>query len=117
MQAMQQVKMTKVQMARRLTLGVEVIEKIFTGHVTITSIPQRFFERAGEALHVHWQQAQAMISAAATNGERIVPAFNRADAIVPGKDSPPHVVEDFATAVTASRNMSQSEKATWLQGE
>jgi hypothetical protein len=105
--------MTKTIAARRLQIGVDVLQKLMQGRITVATIPQRFFERLGQALESSVEQARQLVNQSFELGVQVQPAYRRGAAKTP-KDIEPAPPESFADAVQRSPNMAADVKKEWL---
>ncbi len=105
--------MTKTVAARRLQIGVDVLQKLMQGRITVATIPQRFFERLGQALESSVEQARQWVDRSFELSVQVQPALRRGSAKTP-KDAVPATPESFADAVQHSPNMAGDAKKEWL---
>ncbi len=94
---------TKPQAARHMRLGVDVLNQIFEGRITLASIPERFFTRLATALQLAVEDVQQAVAHSFDAPQK--PAFRRGDT--------PASIQDFADAVRHSANMTDAERAEW----
>jgi aryl-alcohol dehydrogenase-like predicted oxidoreductase len=109
--ALQAEHIKKTTLARQLRLGVDVLDAIMHARITRTSIPFRFIEQVGQALHTTVSQVQSWLDATYAT-DHLAPALrrDRADASATESNSLPLTFQD---AIEASLNMSDSERASW----
>ncbi len=94
---------TKPQVARHMRLGVDVLNQIFEGRITLASIPELFFTRLANALQLAVEDVQQAVARSFDAPQK--PAFRRGD-------TPGHI-QDFADAIRHSANMTDAERAEW----
>lgn len=102
-------KLTPRALADRVGLGVDVVTTMEHGLIRAASVPERLVKALADALGTTVDQMSAAISAQ----PRIVPAFQRAHSGAT-KDAPQQEEIDFAEAVRLSTNMTDDQKARWL---
>lgn len=115
MQAREASGISLVELARRLTLGADVVRKLEQGRILAASVPQRLAERLAETLAVSKEQVWAMLRAGP--GAEFQPALLRQRPV--GKQSQregqPAQPQTFAEAVQHSPSMAAEQRAFWLQ--
>ncbi|MGZ6391869.1 MAG: helix-turn-helix domain-containing protein [Ktedonobacterales bacterium] len=102
-------KLSPVAVAQRLGLGVDVVSDLEAGLIRVTTIPQRFVRALGEVLDATAEQINTILRVQAT----ALPAMLRSSEGA-SKDAPEQQARDFGEAVRHSPNMSQDQKAHWL---
>ncbi len=108
-----------VELARRLGLGADVVQKLEQGRIVAASVPQRLADRLAETLAVSKDQIWAMLRSAP--GASAQPALLRRRAV--GKSSQsegqPAQPQTFDEAVRHSPSMAPEQLAFWVeeQGE
>ena len=106
-----------VELARRLGLGADVVQKLEQGRILAASVPQRLADRLAEALAISKEQVWAMLRI--TPGAALQPALQRRRAV--GKNSQtegaPAQPQTFAEAVQHSPSMAAEQRAFWLTEE
>ena len=105
--------LSKSAAARKTQIGVDVLQKLLQGRITIATIPQRFFERLGQALGGSLEQARQWAERSFEVGPQMQPALRRGSAQVPPTESGADP-EAFTDAVQRSPNMSHADKTNWL---
>lgn len=103
-------KLTPRALADRVGLGVDVVSTLEHGLIRAASVPERLVRALADALGTTVDQMSAAISAQPA----IVPRFQRSRAGAT-KDAPVPTEIDFAEAVRISTNMSDEQKARWLE--
>ncbi len=108
-EALKAASLTKAALARRLRLGLDVVDKFIQGQIDLATVPQRFFEELAGALKTQPEQALAW----ARQSTPVRPAHLRAEAGAPTEAA---AGESFADAITRSptASMSADERAYWL---
>jgi transcriptional regulator with XRE-family HTH domain len=104
--------LTPRALAERVGLGVDVVTSLEHGLIRAASVPERLIKALAEALGADLDQITAAINAQPA----IVPRFQRARSGAT-KDAPEPVEVDFVEAVRNSPNMSDGQKARWLEQE
>ncbi len=103
-----------VELARQLTLGVDVVRKLEQGRILAASVPQRLTNRLAETLAVSQEHVLALLRAAP--GSELQPALLRQRTV--GKqsqrESQPAQPQTFAEAVQHSPSMAAEQRAFWL---
>ncbi|HEY7350573.1 MAG TPA: helix-turn-helix transcriptional regulator [Ktedonobacterales bacterium] len=103
-----------VELARRLALGADVVQKLEQGRIIAASVPQKLADRLAEALAVSKDQVWALLRS--TPGAELQPAFQRRRSV--GKNSQPEgrsvQPQSFAEAVQHSPSMAAEQRARWL---
>lgn len=102
-------KLSPVAVAQRLGLGVDVVSDLEAGLIRVASIPERFVRALGEVLGTTAEQVSMVLRVQAT----ALPALLRSSEGA-SKDAPEQQARDFGEAVRLSPNMSQDQKAHWL---
>lgn len=106
-----------VELARRLGLGADVVQKLEQGRILAASVPQRLADRLAEALVVSKEQVWAMLRS--TPGAALQPALQRRRSV--GKNSQteggPAQPQTFAEAVQHSPSMAAEQRSFWLAEE
>lgn len=102
-------KLTPMAVAQRLGLGVDVLSDLEAGLIRVATIPERFVHALGEALNATAEQVNTLLHMQAT----ALPAMLRSSE-GSSKDTPEQQARDFGDAVRHSPNMSQDQKARWL---
>lgn len=103
-------KLTPRALADRVGLGVDVVSSLEHGVIRAASVPERLVKALADALGANLDQ----ITTALTAQQTIVPAFQRSRSGAT-KDAPEQPAEiDFAEAVRTSPNMTDAQKARWL---
>jgi hypothetical protein len=105
--------LSKSAAARKTQIGVDVLQKLLQGRITIATIPQRFFERLGQALGGSLEQARQWAERSFEAGPQVQPALRRGSAHVQPTEST-SAPESFSDAVQRSPNMSHDDKTSWL---
>jgi transcriptional regulator with XRE-family HTH domain len=104
-----------VELARRLTLGADVVQKLEQGRIIAASVPQRLTDRLAEVLSLSKEQIWTMLRSAP--GMELQPALLRRRPI--GKNSQPEgqpaQPQTFAEAVQHSPSMAPEQRALWLE--
>lgn len=101
--------LTPRQLADRVGLGVDVVTSLEHGLIRAASVPERLVKALADALGVNIEQMTNAISAQPA----IVPRFQRSRAGAT-KDTPMTEEIDFTEAVRLSTNMTDEQKARWL---
>lgn len=102
-------KLTPRALADRVGLGVDVLTHLEHREIRAASVPERLVKALADALGTTVDQMSAAISAQPA----IVPALRRARSGAT-KDVPVQEEMDFTEAVRTSPNMSDEQKARWL---
>jgi transcriptional regulator with XRE-family HTH domain len=102
-----------VELARRLALGADVVQKLEQGRILATSVPQRLADRLAEAVAVSKEQIWVILRSAP--GTEAQPALLRRRV---GKSSQPEgqpaQPQTFAEAVQHSPSMAAEQRVFWL---
>lgn len=109
---------TRVTLASRLRMGVDLLDKVAQGRIDLATVPQRFFARLSEALGSTIEQARGCVELAAHDVRpALAPALRRDDPRRKGSAaaSEPTTSADFAALVRQNPNMSADDKAFWLE--
>lgn len=101
--------LTQVGLAKRLGLGVDVVQGLERGIIRAATLPERLLRSLGDALGATADQVQAIVQMQAAT----LPALGRGASGDAG-DQPEL---DFAQAVRLSPNMTAEQKAQWLAAE
>lgn len=113
-EALRRAGLTHAQAARRLHLGVDVLDKLLKGRIAVATVPPRFFARLADLLSATADQAHHWLTAmTATPAPALRPALRRGKASVPADDAPA-APEAFADAVRRSPDMPAAARAEWL---
>ena len=101
-----------VELARRLTLGADVVQKLERGRILAASVPQRLTDQLAEVLAVSKEQVQALLSSTpgaeyALRRQRPVGKNSRAEGQAVQSQT-------FAEAVQHSPSMAAEQRAFWL---
>jgi transcriptional regulator with XRE-family HTH domain len=103
-----------VELARQLTLGVDVVRKLEEGRILAASVPQRLANRLAETLAVSQEHILALLRT--PPGNEFQPALRRQQTV--GKqsqrESQPVQSQTFAEAVQHSPSMADEQRAFWL---
>ncbi len=101
----------KTHLARALHLGMDVFDTLMQGGIDLATVPARLFTQIGDAL----QASAGDVRAWAERSVPVQPQFRRGDAQPPPAANAPR--QSFAEAVRQSppANMSEAERASWLQ--
>jgi transcriptional regulator with XRE-family HTH domain len=102
-----------VDLARRLGLGTDVVQKLEHGRLVAASIPQKLVERLAEALQLTHAQVQALLRTPPTMQAQ--PALLRRRSV--GKVAPERQTPEpqtFAEAIQHSPSMTADQRAAWL---
>ncbi len=104
-----------VDLARRLGLGTDVVQKLEHGRLMAASVPQKLTERLAEALKLTSEQVWELL--------RTPPAMQAQPALLrrrtEGKLSPESEAlepQTFAEAIEHSPSMTPEQRALWLNG-
>lgn len=98
--------LTQVGLAKRLGLGVDVVQGLERGIIRAATLPERLLRALGDALGTTAEQVQAIVQMQAAT----LPALNR----IKGGEASDQPELDFAQAVRLSPNMTPEQKAQWL---
>lgn len=98
--------LTQVGLAKRLGLGVDVVQGLERGIIRAATLPERLLRSLGDALGTTAEQVQAIVQMQAAT----LPALNR----IKGGETSDQPELDFAQAVRLSPNMTPEQKAQWL---
>lgn len=101
--------LTQMGLAKRLGLGVDVVQGLERGIIRAATMPERLLRSLGDALGATVEQVQAIVQVQAAT----LPALGRG-ASGDASDQPEL---DFAQAVRLSPNMTAEQKAQWLAAE
>ena len=103
-------KLTPRALADRVGLGVDVVTSLEHGLIRAASVPERLVKALADALNANLDQVTTALSAQPA----IVPAFqrSRSGATKDASEQPSEI--DFAEAVRTSPNMTDAQKARWL---
>jgi transcriptional regulator with XRE-family HTH domain len=102
--------LTPGAVAKRLGLGVDVLSGLEDGLIRVASIPPRFLRALSDALNATAEQ----ISGALQTQAALVPALLRStEGATKRAAAQPEL--DFSEAVRLSPNMSDEQKASWLE--
>src|SRR5579859_638858 len=104
-----------VELARRLALGADVVQKLEQGRILVSSVPQRLADRLAAALSLSQEQVWAMLRT--TPGTELQPALLRRRTVGKGgqAESQPAQPQGFAEAVEHSPSMAAEQRAFWLE--
>ncbi|HLW03148.1 MAG TPA: helix-turn-helix transcriptional regulator [Ktedonobacterales bacterium] len=104
-----------VELARRLALGADVVQKLERGRITAASVPQRLVDRLAETLAVSKEQIWSMLRS--TPGTSVQPALLRQRSVgkVSQPEGQPVQEQAFAEAVQHSPSMAAEQRAFWLE--
>jgi transcriptional regulator with XRE-family HTH domain len=116
-QARRAADLSLVELARRLALGADVVQKLEQGRIAVASLPQKLADRLAEVLSMTSEQAMNLLRAApATQAQ---PALMRWRPKAGGKAAQPEDVpaeaQSFAQAVQHSPSMAAEQRAFWLE--
>lgn len=104
-----------VDLARRLSLGADVMQKLEQGRIAVASVPQKLADRLAEALAMTSEQVWNLLRAAP--GTQAQPALLRRRTV--GKaaqhEGTPAEPLTFAEAVQHSPSMTAEQRASWLE--
>ena len=104
-----------VDLARRLSLGVDVVQMLEQGRIAVASVPQKLADRLAEALAMTSEQVWNLLRSAP--GIQSQPAFQRrrttGKAGRKGETSAEPLT--FAEAVQHSASMTADQRASWLE--
>jgi DNA-binding transcriptional regulator YiaG len=104
-----------VELARRLALGADVVQKLEQGRIAASSMPQRLADRLAEALALPREQIWTLLRAAP--GADLQPALLRRRSVgkTSQQESQPAPSQTFADAVLRSPSMTTEQRALWLE--
>ncbi len=104
-----------VELARRLALGADVVQKLEQGRITVASVPQRLVDRLAETLAVSKEQIWTMLRSAPGTG--VQPALLRRRSVgkISQPESQPVQEQAFADAVEHSPSMATEQRMFWLE--
>ncbi len=102
--------LTPRALADRVGLGVDVVTSLEHGLIRAATVPERLVKALADALGANLDQITTAISAQPA----IVPRWQRSRAGAT-KDAPEPQQLDFAEAVRTSTNMTEAQKARWLE--
>lgn len=106
-----------VDLARRLALGTDVVQKLEQGRIAVASLPQKLTDRLAEALSMTSEQASNLLRAAP--GTQAQPALMRVVPRKGGKAAQQEAMSaeplTFAEAVQHSPSMAAEQRAFWLE--
>ena len=102
-----------VDLARRLSLGTDVVQKLEQGRIAVASVPQKLADRLAEALSVSSEQVWNLLRAAPS----AQPLFQRRRNVGKPKhrEETPAEPLTFAEAVQHSPSMTAEQRASWLE--
>ena len=107
--------LTLVELARRLALGADVVQKLEKGRITAASVPRRLVDRLAETLAVSKEQIWSMLRSTPETG--VQPALRRQLSV--GKrsqmENQPVQEQAFADAVQHSPSMAAEQRKFWLE--
>jgi hypothetical protein len=101
----------KTQLARALRLGMDVLDRLVQGGIDLATVPARLFTQVGDALQASADEVRAW----AEHSVPVQPQFRRGQAQTPSAAKANR--QSFADAVHQSpaANMSEADRALWLQ--
>ncbi len=103
-----------VDLARRLALGADVVQKLEQGRIAVASVPQKLADRLAEALTMSSEQVWNLLRA--TPGTQAQPALLRRRMTGrPAQQNDQPVEQTFAEAVLHSPSMTAEQRALWLE--
>jgi transcriptional regulator with XRE-family HTH domain len=97
------------EVAGKLGLGVDVLSSLEGGMVKVASIPDRLIRALGDALSASLDQITELLEMQVSTE----PALKRSTG-GSGRGDTEQLEKDFLDLVRASPNMSQDQKALWL---
>ncbi|HEX6776659.1 MAG TPA: hypothetical protein VF099_00585 [Ktedonobacterales bacterium] len=109
-----------VDLARRLSLGVDVVQMLEQGRIAVASVPQKLADRLAEALAITSEQVWNLLRAApGTAQPALRREFQRPSRKTAGKaaqqERMPSEPLTFAEAVQHSASMTADQRASWLE--
>ncbi len=106
-----------VELARRLALGADVVQKLEQGRIIAASVPQRLAERLAEALAISREQVWTLLRSAPRTSAQ--PALQRWRPVgkTAQRESQAAQPQTFAEAVQHSPSMEPEQRAFWLEGQ
>ena len=106
-----------VDLARRLSLGADVMQKLEQGRIAVASVPQKLADRLAEALAITSEQVWNLLRSAP--GTQAQPALMRQRPRKGGKAGRQEETSaeplTFAEAVQHSPSMTSEQRASWLE--
>lgn len=107
--------LSMVDLARRLSLGTDVVKKLEQGSIAVASVPQKLADRLAEALAITSDQVWSLLRAAP--GTQAQPAFQRwrMDGKARQQEETSAEPLTFAEAVQHSPSMTAEQRASWLE--
>jgi transcriptional regulator with XRE-family HTH domain len=106
-----------MQLGQRLDLGVDVVQKLEQGRITVASLPQRLTDRLADVLALSRERIGEILQK--TPGQSLQPALLRRRTV--GRTAPsenqPAQPQTFAEAVQRSPSMTDEQRAFWLEEE
>lgn len=105
-----------VDLARRLSLGVDVVQMLEQGRIAVASVPQKLADRLAEALAMTSEQVWGLLRAAPGTAQ---PALRRVRPRTTGKAGRQKETSaeplTFVEAVQHSPSMTAEQRASWLE--
>ncbi len=107
--------LSMVDLARRLSLGTDVVKKLEQGSIAVASVPQKLADRLAEALAITSEQVWNLLRAGP--GTQAQPAFQRWRMVGKARQQEEASAEPltFAEAVQHSPSMTAEQRASWLE--
>ncbi len=104
-----------VDLARRLSLGTDVVQMLEQGRIAAASVPQKLADRLAETLSVSSEQVWNLLRAGP--GTQAQPAFLRQRVVGKARQQEETPAEPltFAEAVQHSPSMTAEQRASWLE--
>lgn len=108
-----------VDLARRLSLGVDVVQMLEQGRIAVASMPQKLADRLAEALAMTSEQVWNLLSAAPGTAQPALRREQRPSRRTVSKagrqEGTPAEPLTFADAVQHSPSMTADQRASWLE--
>jgi transcriptional regulator with XRE-family HTH domain len=104
-----------MQLGQRLGLGIDVVQKLEQGRITVASLPQRLIDRLADALTLSKERVGEILQTAP--GQSLQPALLRRRPVGRATPSESHSAQTqtFAEAVQRSPSMTDEQRAFWLE--
>lgn len=103
-----------MQLGHRLGLGIDVVQKLEQGRITVASMPQRLIDKLADVLLLSKAHIWEILRMAP--GQSLQPALLRRRTVgrITPPESQPAQAHTFAEAVQRSPSMTNEQRAFWL---
>lgn len=105
-----------MELGRRLGLGIDVVQKLEQGRITLASVPQHLIDRLADVLLLSKEHIVEIFRTAP--GHSLQPALLRRRTVgrTTSPEHQPAPAQTFAEAVQRSPSMTAEQRAFWLEG-